>query len=63
MYPTCSSLGGNVDCFSQVAEHVLRLVNLLKREEGTDTIHDGADISAAATHEDSDDEDSKIEEL
>ena len=49
--------------FSQVAEHVLRLVNLLKREEGTDTIHDGADISATATHEDSDDEDSKIEEL
>ena len=47
----------------QVTEHVLRLVNLLKREGGTDTIHDGADISAAAAHEESDDEDSKIEEL
>ncbi|EJF64058.1 hypothetical protein DICSQDRAFT_159976 [Dichomitus squalens LYAD-421 SS1] len=46
-----------------VAEHVLRLVNLLKREEGDDTVHDGADVLAPSTQEVSDDEDTKIEEL
>ncbi|KAI1793475.1 hypothetical protein LXA43DRAFT_971824 [Ganoderma leucocontextum] len=46
-----------------VAEHVLRLVNLLKRDEGNDTVHDGTHLHSAPTRGESDDEDSKIEEL
>lgn len=48
----------------QVAEHVERLVNLLKRDEGKDTVYDGEDVLASSAQEpESDDEDSKIEEL
>ena len=49
--------------YPQVAEHVLRLVNLLKRDEGNDTVHDGTDLHSVSAREESDDEDSKIEEL
>ncbi|KAH9893547.1 DUF383-domain-containing protein [Cubamyces lactineus] len=47
----------------KISEHVERLVNLLKRDEGPDTAKDGEDIINAAKVEESDDEDSKIEEI
>ncbi|KAI0357988.1 DUF383-domain-containing protein [Trametes cingulata] len=47
----------------KISEEVERLVNLLKRDEGPDTEKDGEDIIAAAKVEESDDEDSKIEEI
>ena len=47
----------------QISEHVERLVNLLKRDEGPDTAKDGEDLINAAKVEESDDEDSKIEEI
>ncbi|KAI0027039.1 cytoplasmic protein [Vararia minispora EC-137] len=43
----------------KVSEHVERLVNLIKRDEGPETIHDGIIETAG----DEDDEDSKIEEV
>ncbi|KAH9857266.1 DUF383-domain-containing protein [Lenzites betulinus] len=47
----------------KIIDHVERLVNLLKRDEGLDSAKDGHEIIAAATVEESDDEDSRIEEL
>ena len=41
----------------QVSEHVERLVNLLKRDEGADTVNDGEDLLAKPTEDESDDED------
>lgn len=38
-------------------------MNLLKRDEGPQTRKDGEEIVAAATVEESDDEDMKIEEI
>ncbi|KAH9940891.1 DUF383-domain-containing protein [Epithele typhae] len=46
----------------RVAEHVERLVNILKRDEGKDTVRDGEDLDAMSRKEE-DDEDSRIEEL
>ena len=46
-----------------MSEHVERLVNLLKRDEGRDTVKDGEDLHALPTRDESDDEDSRIEEL
>lgn len=48
---------------TQISDHVERLVNLLKRDEGPQTRKDGEEIVAAATVEESDDEDMKIEEI
>ncbi|KAI9067968.1 DUF383-domain-containing protein [Trametes sanguinea] len=47
----------------KVSEHVERLVNLLKRDEGPQTLKDGEEIIKEVIVEESDDEDSKIEEL
>ncbi|KAI0630607.1 DUF383-domain-containing protein [Trametes polyzona] len=47
----------------KIAEHVERLVNLLKRDEGPETAKDGEDVTAAAKVEESDDEDCRIEEI
>ncbi|KAI0832011.1 DUF383-domain-containing protein [Trametes gibbosa] len=47
----------------KISEHVERLVNLLKRDEGPDTAKDGHEIITAARVEESDDEDCRIEEI
>ncbi|KAL7280325.1 hypothetical protein ACG7TL_005242 [Trametes sanguinea] len=47
----------------KVSEHVERLVNLLKRDEGPQTLKDGEDIIKEVVVEESEDEDSKIEEI
>lgn len=49
--------------FAKVAEHVERLVNMLKRDETKETVEDGADLHLGADNDPSDDEDSRIEEL
>lgn len=52
-----------------MAEHVERLVNFLKRDEGHDTKVDDPDVITAAVaiakphEEEEDDEDSRIEEI
>ena len=48
---------------TKVSEHVERLVNLIKRDEGKETVNDGKDLHSLPTRDDSDDEDSRIEEL
>ncbi|KAI0743814.1 hypothetical protein C8Q80DRAFT_1272453 [Daedaleopsis nitida] len=47
----------------KVSEHVERLVNLLKRDEGKNTVNDDNVHASTAQEAESDDEDSKIEEL
>ncbi|KAI0766657.1 DUF383-domain-containing protein [Trametes elegans] len=47
----------------KVSEHVERLVNLLKRDEGPETQKDGVELTEAAKFAESDDEDSRIEEI
>ncbi|KAI0642083.1 DUF383-domain-containing protein [Trametes meyenii] len=47
----------------KISEHVERLVNLLKRDEGPETANDGEHLIPAAKTEESDDEDSRIEEI
>ncbi|KAI8985535.1 DUF383-domain-containing protein [Trametes punicea] len=47
----------------KISEHVERLVNLLKRDEGPETTKDGEELMHAAEVEQSDDEDSRIEEI
>ena len=47
----------------KVSEHVERLVNLLKRDEGKESVKDGEDLHSLPTRDESDDEDSRIEEL
>ncbi|CDO69660.1 hypothetical protein BN946_scf184851.g48 [Trametes cinnabarina] len=47
----------------KVSEHVERLVNLLKRDEGPQTLKDGEDIIKEVIVEESEDEDSRIEEI
>ena len=49
--------------YAQVSEHVERLVNLLKRDEGPETQKDGLELTEAAKVEEPDDEDSRIEEI
>lgn len=52
-------------CVVKVSEHIERLVQLVKGAEGTETIDDriGSTASSVEVHEDSDDEDNKIEEI
>ncbi|KAI0695330.1 hypothetical protein C8T65DRAFT_46549 [Cerioporus squamosus] len=47
----------------KISEHVERLVNLLKQTETKETMQDGADLHLGADNDESEDEDSKIEEL
>ncbi|RPD64167.1 DUF383-domain-containing protein [Lentinus tigrinus ALCF2SS1-7] len=47
----------------KVSEHVERLVNLLKRDETKETAQDGADLHLGADNDESDDGDSRIEEI
>ena len=49
----------------KVSEHIERLVQLIKGAEGPETTGDQIDTTTASVegHEDSDDEDNKIEEV
>ena len=52
----------------QISEHIERLVNFLKREEGPETTSDGIQITTSTNSpsnpaNDSDDEDNRIEEI
>lgn len=50
---------------SKVSEHIERLVQLIKGSEGPETVGDQIDSTSTPVegHEDSDDEDNKIEEV